>query len=150
MAKFNSKLYASQSYSVISDRPDVLDNVQFADAHYVFAGTEAAGDTLNLVKLPANSKLIPQLSSLYADDPGTVMTVNWGVGDSGATTGSIATSMDIKAGGAFTFADGTAGTELVSPTLQTAEYDVTLTVVTASGVTEGADLIARIAYQAKD
>jgi len=150
MTTFNSELYSSQSYSKISDRPEVLDAVQFVDAAYVISGSEVAGDIIKIAKLDGNVKLIPQLTTIYCDDPGTALTVALGTGTSGASTGSLDTGIDVKAGGAFTAGDGTAGTEWVSPSVLTSPVDLTATVVTASGLTAGADVVFRAAYQAKN
>ena len=146
MATTNSKLYASQSYSKISDRPDFDLDVITACAHYVVTGAEADGDKINLIQLPAGAKVLPHLSILTCDNPGTFLSFEVGTDVASA---SYDTGLDVSAGGTFAFGAGTEGSDFISPAEYTASYNVVLTVASSSVVTAGADIMARIVYGQK-
>lgn len=89
MASFSSSIYTGQlgsagsSLNAASGFPlkrDAQGNLECLRVEYALAGTEATGDTLNLGILPIGAKVIPSLSKIVCEDPGTALTVS--VGDS--------------------------------------------------------------------
>jgi len=142
----STNLYTSQSYVAIGDRPEGDKQILMATAKLVISGSETDADYWNVCKLPANTEVIPSLSSLYCDDPGTALVLELGTNQYSA---SIDTSLDISAGGQFIFGSGAAGTEALSPKVYSGSYDMRATIVSSSTVTAGADVTFRVAYRAR-
>jgi hypothetical protein len=119
MATYNSAVYTSQVGSAgkslnagtLLER-DVQGKQRQAIVSYTALGTEATGDKVNLLKLPAGAKVIAVDCSIAATSSvGTGVTVR--VGDQ-TTANRWAGTIDISAGGVFAFT-ATLGTEVVTP-----------------------------------
>ena len=93
--------------------------------------------------MPPKSEIIPQLSSIYAADPGTHLSFKVGTN---IETASIDSSLDVSAGGNFILGTGTAGTGMLNPATYTGSYVACLSCASASGVTGGTPITVRLAY----
>ena len=112
-----------------------------ADTLVTISATAAAADVVRLVKVPAGYRLLPEYVRIYAEDPGTTLTVD--IGDDDATTAVDADryvdGLDISAGG--TFVGSTApGVGLFARYTLQAQSWITLTYATASALTSGAKI----------
>jgi hypothetical protein len=109
MATFSTTLYTGQSgtagASLNAPAAFPLAKVAFGklrivEIPYVLAGTEATGDFLNLTILKQGDRVLPGLSFLFCEDPGTTMTAI--VGDL-SDDNRYADTMTLSAGGVFPF-----------------------------------------------
>lgn len=143
MATFKSDKKTSQDSINIGGISTRDKTVIVARGKYTVVGTEAAADVIKLVTLPAYAEVIPALSYFQAEDPGTAL-----VGQLGYSTDvdALQTVCTLSSGGNVTFVAGTAGVEIQDPVEKTANYDVQLTIDTATALTAGAELQFYITY----
>lgn len=114
---------------------------------YTLLGTEAANDTIQLMDLPAECVLLPQLSSVTCADPGAALTLD--IGDA-ADTDRYADDIALLNGGQVGFASTLpvpAG--ITTPFLPSATSRVYATVKVATTLTPGTVLNFLIAYRIK-
>ena len=115
---------------------------QLAMARAVFRteSSMAVGDTIQLVRLPKGSVLVPHLSQIMTEALGTTLNVN--IGDQGNSS-RYAAALDIKAAGSHLLM-GTVG--MLNPVELDESGWITATITAASGVTAGKTATAWIAY----
>lgn len=109
MATFNTSLYTGQSgtpgASLNAPAGYPLAKVAFGKCRiveipYTLAGTEATGDFINLTLLKQSDRVLPGLSTIFCEDPGTALTVI--VGDL-SDDNRYADTLTLSAGGVFAF-----------------------------------------------
>jgi hypothetical protein len=121
MANSNSTVYATQIAPNIGDRLAVRSvnaKTFFADIAYTMLGTEAQGDTLNLVKLPQGAVIDPTLSSVVGDGIATTATLDIGDNDTlgvgaAADADRYADGLDVAAAGIDLFSANACAARLV-------------------------------------
>ncbi len=147
MSSFNSSVYAGQQAKLTLAWPtnqSLGACLQFATVPYALAGTEAANDTINLCTLPVGSKVIPSLSRVVCQDPGTALTLHIGTAsdnDSLSATLALTTAHDLA------FTGGTAvAAQYVPVALASGDETIIATVAVATSLTTGAKLLFLVAY----
>ncbi|MFN0129243.1 MAG: hypothetical protein ACKV19_21450 [Verrucomicrobiales bacterium] len=143
MPAFDTPIYETQlaALSNGATRADVNSTARklhVAAINYKLKGTEATNDTLNVIKLPKGAQVVPGLSYVHCDDPGTTLTVSVGV--SGAAT-KYSTAMTLSSGGLVRFTPG-----VVDPENLAAMTDILATLASVDTPTAGADLWFVLAY----
>ena len=84
MATHNSDVYAKQIAPTALNMADplvVAGNLAYYEATVTITSGMASGDIFNIVQVPANMRLIPELSSISSDAAGTGVTVDVGDDD---------------------------------------------------------------------
>jgi hypothetical protein len=143
MATFNSDVAVKQSDPHLGNRLDpfrTAGNVILAECLVTIPAGLAATDIINLIKLPSRAKVVPHLSKLVAENPGTALIID--VGDSEDADRYI-DGLDISAGGTFDWTGGDAG---LNPFVLTEEGWIAVTVATATSLTTGQEIRFHIAY----
>ena len=146
MPTFNSAVYTAQSSNhAWPSQQDVQAKLRYATVAYALVGTETAADIINLAILPRGAKVIPSLSRVVCEDPGTALTVDIGFAsndDALADGLALTTAHDV----AFT-ANGTATAAQYAPAaLAAGDERIFATVKTATDLTASAKLLFQIAY----
>ena len=141
-----------QDSSKFEDRPsglNVSSPVRISNVLYTLVGTEAADDLINLVKLPKGARVITQLSSCEAENPGTALVIDIGDDDSTADDDRYVDGLTLSAGGAFAFsAGGTVAAAELTPHELAAESWVQAKVKTATSLTASQTIRFVIAWVA--
>jgi hypothetical protein len=119
----------------------------FHTCTYTLLSTEVANDTIQLMDLPAECVLIPQLSSVTCSDPGTALTLD--IGDA-ADPDRYAVGISLSNGGQVGFGSTTAvAAGITTPFLPAATSRVYATVKTATTLTPGTVLNFLVAFRIK-
>lgn len=155
MATSNSAVYAKQIAPTMGNRNSrMLENAKvfFATVAYTMLGTEAAGDILNLIKLPQGSIIVPGLSRIIAEAIATTATVDIGDDDvagvgAAADADRYADGLDVAAAGVDLFDSIIAAARLTPYTLG-ADSIITLTWATMNTPVAGKKIQVQIAYLA--
>jgi|32_taG_2_1085360.scaffolds.fasta_scaffold00345_21 hypothetical protein len=122
-------------------------DVRVADVVYTLTGSEAANDIVNLVKLPAGSRVITSLCSVEVENPGTALVIDIGDDDTTADADRYSDGLTVSAGGHFAFSAGgtVAAAELAGHTLDSASW-IQADVKTATSLTASQKLRFTIVY----
>lgn len=155
MPSFNTPLYnaqigtAGQTPAVSYPLAEyVAGKVRYAIVPYSLAGTEATNDLLYLVKLKIGAVVIPSLSRIVCEDPGTALTLDIGFlsnPDALCDGAALTTAHDVS----FTLAPSvtaTAAQYVPVPIASSADSVIYATIVLATVPTAGAKLLFLIAY----
>lgn len=151
MASFNSPFYGKQvgsgGNSPAASYPVQPAAIRVIPIEYTIAGTEAANDTINLFRAVPGSKLIPSMSRITCEDPGTALTLD---------IGDASDSDRYLDGAALTTAHDATFGSLPSVTATAAQYrpvvitdankDIVATVMTATSLTAGAKILILLAF----
>lgn len=143
MATFNSDVAVKQNDPHLGNRLDpfrTAGNVILAECLVTIPAGLAAADIINLIKLPSRAKVIPHLSKINAENPGTALVFD--IGDSDDDD-RYAKAVDISAGGEFAWTGGAAA---LTPFVLTEEDTVAVKVGTATSLTTGQKIRFHIAY----
>ena len=119
--------------------------IRYASIPYALAGTEAAADVINLVRLKEGAVVIPSLSRVVCQDPGTALTLDIGFAshtDALSDGLVLTTAHDL----AFTAGGTAVAAQYVPAPLEYADRDIIATVTVATSLTVGAKLLFLIAY----
>tara|TARA_R110000796_G_scaffold252537_2_gene387467 strand:+ start:10896 stop:11354 length:459 start_codon:yes stop_codon:yes gene_type:complete len=126
------------------DKP--FGDLRIARASYTLVDTESVADIIDIVKLPEGSTVIPHLSYVVLENPGTSLTLD--IGDDDATTAvdpdRYADALDVAAGGAISF--GVTGVAADAPYTLQAQSTIQATVMVESTLTAGALVVFYVAY----
>lgn len=116
---------------------DIQAGTHLATARYVFTGTEAVGDEIELCPLHRDARVVPCLSFIWS---GGVGTLSVKVGDEGAVS-KFADTTSVGAAGVYPLKGGTgeAGSNVVNGTVK-------LTITAVTGPVAGKSLVAYISY----
>lgn len=146
MATFNSDVAAKQIDPHLGNRMDPMRtaaNVIHAEALVVIPSGAAAADVFRLIKLPSRAQIIPHLSKIEAENPGTLLTLDVGDDDPTADPDRYADGVAVSAGGSFDFTGGAAAR---TPYTLKGESWITATFATVDALTTGQEIRFRIAY----
>ncbi len=142
MATFKSNIASAQdpangeTWKRVSDGSTVTGDVIMAVATVTLTAAMAANDVFNLVKLPSGFRVVPHLSKIAAENPGTTLTLQ--VGDDGGSAGGTADpdrysgTVAVSAGGNFDLDGGVAG---VTPVKTDSETWIQAKIIAAAGIT---------------
>jgi hypothetical protein len=150
MATFESALYALQKPDRVNTvrlpNPNQAGGgVQMAVVPYALVATEAANDIINLCILPAGAILLPGLSFVDCEDPGTTLTADIGYA---SNPDALADGITLSNGGHVLFTSGTMPSDaLVPAALAAADIAIYATVATASTLTAAKKVVFNIAYK---
>ncbi len=151
MAQFYTDLTSASTDAKdrVSDGSKASGNVFIARASYTLLGTEAATDVLDIVKLPEGCVVIPALSKVILENPGTALVLD--IGDDDATTAvdpdRYADGITCSSGGEVSF--GSAGVAAQTPYKLQAQSTIQATVMTATSLTADQEVVFLIAYSAQ-
>ena len=154
MATFNSTNYGKQVGSAGASPSAsyplakfIAGKVRYAIIPYVLAGTEAANDIINIVRLKVGAVVIPSLSHIVCEDPGTALTIDIGFAsnvDALCDGAALTTAHDVSFTGA---ASVTATAQQYTPVaLASGDEVIFATVKTATSLTAAAKLLFLVAY----
>ena len=133
MASTNSSTYAALVARTTGSTGKNNAEVFFYDTTVTIPTGAAASDTVNLFKVPAGVAINPASISIYAEDPGTTLTVDIGfAGD----PDSLVDGLDISAGGFF-LGSAAPGVDFLTGAALTTAADCILTFATLNTVTAG-------------
>lgn len=115
---------------------------------YALNGNESANDVINIIKLKIGSKIIPSMSRVVCEDPGTALTIN--IGDAGSATRYVN-------GAALTTAHDDMWSKLPSVTATASQYVpfavdtdangvIKATVTTATSLTAAAKMLFLVTW----
>lgn len=107
-------------------------------------GSDATADTKKLLRLPKGFTLIPSLSYVTLEDPGTTLTLDLGDNDASATDADrYCNDLVLSAGGNVGLASALAtfGVAATRPFKTTSECDLTATYVSVSTPTAAAKIL---------
>jgi hypothetical protein len=155
MATTNSTVYAKQISPTMGNR--IAGIVQTAAPVRIFeyvhtmVGTEAAGDILNLIKLPQGAIIDPSLSSVVSNGIATTATIDIGDDDTAgvgaaADADRYADGLDVAAAGVDKF-DSIAAAARLTPYALGADSIIQLTWATMNTPVAGTKLTVRLAYR---
>jgi hypothetical protein len=119
--------------------------LRIAVVPYLVSATLATNDTINLVSLPSGATVLPHLSYVIAEDPGTALTIDIGFA---SNLDALSDGLDLAAGGNVAFtAGGTATAQQFAP-VPLAKGDETIIVdcKLVTSVTAGKKITFFIAY----
>lgn len=146
MASYSSSVYTAQaSNHTWPSEQSVGAKLRYATIPYALAGTEVADEVLSLCKLPVGAKVIPSLSRVVCEDPGTALTIDIGtVGNPDSLSDGLAltTAHDV----AFTAGGTAVAAQYVPEALTDGDETIIVTVKTASSLTAAAKLLFQVAY----
>lgn len=150
MPSFNTTIYGNQIGSGgvspgfgIPDARKVGGKLRYAIIPYTVAGTEATGDTINIVRLKKGATVIPGLCRVLSEAAFDVDDMN--IGD-GVNANRFADAIDTT-NAALSQDFGLAGDEAYAPTpLAAGEEVVTATLVNVVTTTAGQKVLWVIAY----
>lgn len=155
MATVNSTVYAKQINPTMANRitePNSLQTpLRFFEYVHTMVGTEAAGDILNLVKLPKGAIIDPTHSTVVNDGIATTATIDIGDDDTAgvgaaADADRYADGLDVAAAGIDRFSDIAAAARL-TPYALGADSIIQLTWATMNTPVAGKKLTVRIGYR---
>jgi len=154
MATFNSVKYGNQigsaGASPASTYPIakvITGKVRYALIEYALAATEAAADTINLVKLKAGARVIPSLCRIVCEDPGTALSLDVGFAsnpDALCDGAALTTAHDVSFTGAASVTAVAA--QYVPVDIAAGDEVIYATVTVATSLTAAAKLLFLIAY----
>lgn len=151
MATFNSTAYGKQigagASPIYPSAKRTSGKLRFAVVEYALAGTEAANDIINLIRLKAGAVVVSSLSILKCEDPGTALTLDIGFAsndDAILDGAALTTAHDLP----FTKHASITATvnDFVPAELAAGDELLFATVKTATTLTAGAKLLFLIAY----
>lgn len=151
MPTFNTPTYLLQ---IGSGASPLLPQANFANAklryatiRYALAGTEATADILNLVRLKPGVVILPQLSKITCEDPGTALTLDIGFAsnpDALCDGAALTTAHDVFFTGAPSV---TAVDQQYNPVaLAAGDELIYATLVLVDTPTAGAEIVITLAY----
>lgn len=154
MATFNSTRYTSQVGTAGGSPASGYPLAKFANGKhrisvvpYTLAGTEAANDIINLIRLKAGAVVVPCECRILCEDPGTALTIDIGFAsndDALLDGAALTTAHDVSFTGAPSV---TATAAQYNPTaLAVGDEVIFATVKTATSLTTGAKLLFLISY----
>ncbi len=151
MPTFNSTLYNQQlGVGATPSYPQAkLQNgkLRYMSVLYPLAGTEIANDIINLGRLKAGAIVVPSLSRIVCEDPGTALTIDIGFAsndDALCDGAALTTAHDVSFTGAPSV---TAVAAQYTPTpLAAGDELLFITVKTATSLTAAAKLLIEVAY----
>lgn len=148
MATVYTTLGTAQASELVRDRADgkvLSGEVRFAQGSFTTTGTTAAGDVLNICKLPKGAVVIPGLSFIDTEDCGTDINITIG-DDIAPDADKYSTAISLATAGRIAFVSGVAGP---NPVALTQEAWVTGTLADAGSisVTSDKDLTVWVAYR---
>lgn len=155
MATFYSDIATNQqSSSNFEDRPSgdlAASDLRIATCLVTLAGTEAADDLINLVRLPKGARVITQLCSCEAENPGTALVIDIGDDDTTADDDRYVDGLTLSAGGHFAFsAGGTVAVAELNPHELESQCWLQAKVKTATTITASQTIRFVIAYIASN
>lgn len=128
-------------------------NVLYMEAIFLVTAATATADVINIAKLPANARLIPELCKVVREDPGTTFGIAK-IGDTPVVTGAFtadddrySTAIDIAAAGTSDFAYAAQAAGLTGFTLPAPAW-ITATLGTVGTPTAGKIVKFVLAYAA--
>ena len=155
MPSFDSGTYDNQEYTRTNPTRLQAGNVVSSDVvytriPYTLAGSESAGDTINLCLLPAGAIPLPELSSIVCSgDPGTTLTVDIGTSadaDGWCDGAVLSSGGQVTCTSAVVPAYMVAG-ELAEDTATPGNVKVVVTVASANTLTASTILYFILAYK---
>lgn len=139
MPSFNSSTYADLLARNIDSTGKSNGSVFFYDTLFTIPAGLAAADTVNLFTVPAGVTINPASISIYAEDPGTTLTVDIGFSDAD----SLVDGLDVSAGGFF-LGSAAPGVDFLTGSALTATATCVMTIATLASVTTGKKLRIRM------
>lgn len=112
MATVTTDVAASQTSATtniasrVVDAGQVSGNLLICNATYTLLGTESASDVINIIQLPEGARVVPHLCQVYAENPGTALTIKFG---DAADDDRYSTAVALGAGGNFSFSNEITG-----------------------------------------
>ena len=144
MSTFKSTIKTAQDYTNVASRPAADKKLLVARGSYTLAGTEAANDVIELVKLPAGAEVLPTQSSFICDaSVATALVAKVGTDSDDDAFSTVTT---LTSGGVIGFTAGTNGVEVVNPVAKTDSYTVQLKLSTSTSPTAGKKIGFAISY----
>jgi len=155
MPTFNSDIYAKQANPTLANRNAGVreaGTLMFATSVYTMLGTEAAGDKINIVKLPQGCIIDPSHCTVVTDGIAGTATVDVGDDDvagvgAAADVDRYADGLDVAAAGVDRF-DSIAAAARLTPYTLGADSIIVATLVTLVTPVAGRKLVFRIGYLA--
>jgi hypothetical protein len=155
MATFNSDIYAKQANPILGNRNAGIretGRLLFLTATYTMVGTEAAGDKINIGKLPQGCIIDPSHSTVVGDAIATTATLDVGDDDvagvgAAADVDRYADGLDVAAAGVDRF-DSIAAAARLTPYVLGTDSIIIGTLVTLDTPVAGKKLTFRIGYLA--
>ena len=155
MATKNSDIYAKQADPRLNNRNSGIreaGTLMFATAIYTMLGTEAAGDKINIVKLPQGCIIDPSHCTVVGDGIAGTATLDVGDDDvagvgAAAVVDRYADGLDVAAAGVDRF-DSIASASRLTPYTLGADSIIIGTLVTLVTPVAGKKLVFRIGYLA--
>lgn len=127
-----------------------LGDIAYIERKYTLLGTEAATEKIRICRNYPELNLLPDLSSVFAQNPGTALILD--IGDD-ADPDKYADGLDISAGGFFNFTDsGTDPVQLLTPVITSDDADdgqgdwIYATVDTATSLTADQEIRIRLYF----
>ena len=120
----------------------------YTEAMYELVGTEAANDTIRICRNKPELNLIPHLTAVDAEDPGTAFVID--VGDD-ADDDKYADGIILSSGGTVLFSVNSCAQKVdpvISTDMETQGEWIYATVKTATSLTAGAQLRFRLVFSA--
>jgi len=150
MAESNTTLYAAQIGSA-GNSPGLTyplaklaqGKLRIAHVEYTVTGSEAANDTINLVRLKVGAVIVPSLSVLILANPGTALVID--IGDA-TTADRYSDALTVSAGGRFLWTAGTADNDYTAFTITAGNEVVIATIKTAGTLTGSTAALFLVAY----
>jgi len=143
MANQDAKTYASQSASQTAGFPVAPKKLFKVESTYTFQDDEGPADVIRMVTLPANTTVVPQLSTIKATAGVTASLGHTNDADAYITASALTAGVDGLWGTV-----GSLGAEATVPVVKTGSYDVLVT-VSATGSIGTSDMILGIVYEAQ-
>jgi hypothetical protein len=140
MASTNSSTYAALLARNTSGTGKSNASVSFYDTLVTIPAGAAAEDTVNLFTIPAGVTIDPTSISLYAEDPGTTLTVDIGFSDN---PDSLVDGLDVAAGGFF-LGSAAPGVDFLTGSARTEAGVCYMTFATLATVTTGKKIRVRM------
>lgn len=151
MPTFNSTAYGKQIGSgaspIYPEAKRTSGKLRYAVVEYALAGTEVADDIINLIRLKAGAVVVPSLSRIVCEDPGTALTLDIGFAsnaDALCDGAALTTAHDVSWTGAASVTAVAA--QYVPAAIASGDELIYATVKTATTLTAGAKLCFLIAY----
>lgn len=147
MASFNSVNYSASGVNTGSRvaSASVAPIVRYKKANYTSIATQAANDTINLVKLPKGAKVIPELSFIRRDGAAAA-TLTIDVGDSGDAD-RYSDGFNAAAAGSQAFITPAVPDGAINPYTLTAETTIVAKIATIETPAAGVEIEFLIAYE---
>ena len=135
-------LALEQAGKLVKDGSVVSGNVLHAHAVHTVATADATSDTLQIVRIPAGSWLLPEQCLIVHEAGGTAYTLT--VGD-GTDADRFSAALDVKAAGTTAFAGGV---EALTPVKIDEDIWLTATLTSVTTPTDANVMKFSIAYKA--